>query len=282
MKNMIKKSTYILMTLLVISGNTFSQGIKKENLSIYEGRYKLNNNEIVEVVAENDTLKIKLKNGNLLDYSDTKVDSRVIDIERKTNELIQATIANERNKIADLFIESNGDMNDYIDGFIDVMQPALKATPDRTEFKIITTIYRDEDSNYGFDSESWGWETYILFKGIENDVYSRIIWDGPTGKHIHKGIGKYPPVKNQLEFLVRLPNRSWIKAYDPKSDKIIKLRDVSKNDRKNMIPARFIAYDIETHNTVGVRFRKTDKQLPMVIEIGPLGSKVLIKGSKVN
>jgi len=280
---MMKKLTYILIVILLISGNVFSMDIKKDNSYIYEGIYKLDNNLIVEVIAVNGKLKIKLNNGNLLDYSDTKTDVRVLEVERKTRELIQATIENDRKKIAELFIKSpvDTDMKDFIDGFIDVMQPALKANPDRTDFQIITTIYRDEDSNYGFEDEGWGWETYILFKGIEKNIYARIIWDGPTGKHIHRGIAKSPPIKSELEFSVRLPSRSWIKAYDPKSQTITKLRDVSKNETPDMIPARFVAYDIETHNTVGVRFRKNEKHLPMRIEIGPLGSKVLVNGIKI-
>lgn len=274
--------SFIIYLLLVIASSFFYQHNNISKINVYDGLYELENNQTLKVFTKNDKLVVKLIGQNLLDYSDSRVDSRVRKIEGKTKDLIEATLANNRKKISELFIESNGAMEEYIDGYFETMKPVINSNPEQTAYKIISTIYRDEDSNYGFGDQGWGWETYILFQNNNKDIFVRIVWDGITGKNVHRGgIGKLPPKKEELEFSIRKPSRSWIKAYDPSSQTIVRVREVDKSKRMNMIPARFIAYDIDTHSTIGIRFRK-EKKSPMSIELGPLGSNIIVKGHKID
>ena len=81
-----------------------------------------------------------------------------------------------------------------------------------------------------------------------------------------------------LTFKPRSPSRSWIRAYNPSSNVILRLREVERDKRSSMIVARFIAYDITTHNTLGIRFRKTSADGKMMLQLGPLGSAVAVTG----
>lgn len=210
-----------------------------------------------------------------------RADTRVLESEQKTRDLMDATIAGDRQKIATLFGASNGPMKDYIDHYLNVISGALKANPNHSRYKIIATAYRDEDSANGFEDDGWGWETYVRFEGSQKDIVIRVVWHGISGHHMHTGIDKKPPSASSLRFKQRLPSRSWIRAYSPDSGTILRIREVAKEKRSLMIPARFVSYDIATHNTVGVRFRREKKDGPMRIEIGPLGSKILVVGERI-
>lgn len=266
-----------LLVILVLCFNVLISQSSK--YSVYSGTYSLSNGDKLVVKAEGEKLVMKSLTGNLLDYSDSGADARVIYFEQKTFDLMEASVKDDRKKIAELFGASNGPMDQYIENYLEIISEALSLNSGNPHFEIIGTVYRDEDSNYGFEDGSWGWECYVRFTGGNDENKTvRVVWDGVSGNNMHRGIGKVPPVINELVFEPRLPSRSWIRAYSPDTKTILRVREVERELRKNMVPARFVAYDISTHNTIGIRFRKAESDQKMQIEIGPLNSKVLTKG----
>lgn len=273
------------MRLVVILILCFKSSFVKAELSnpfeIYVGKYKLSDGRHLIVNTNNNELMVEIDRGSLLEFADIRADSRVVAIEKKTAELFNATISKDRKRIAELFITSPIDMDDYIDGHFDILEPALALKPKLNEFDIISTSYRDEDSEYGYGDASWGWETFTKFSDGKKDVIVRIVWDGVSGHNAHRGTGKFPIIKNKLSFKPRMPSRSWIRVYSPETQKTQMLRELPREIRKNTISARFVAYDIDTHNTVGIRFRKPEKEGEMTLEIGPLGSDVITSAKRV-
>ena len=253
-----------------------------ERFSIYSGVYVLPSGDSLIVESEGEALLIEMPGGNLYRFSDFRTDSRVLAVEQKTRELMDATVAGDRARIAFLFGASSGPMDEYIDSYLEVMSEALAAHPEHSRYEIDATEYRDEDSDYGFGDSGWGWQTYIRFFGTTEDVFARIVWDGLTGNNMHRGIGGSPAVAPRLRFMPRAPRSSWIRTYDPNSATILRVREVEHPGREQMIPARFIAYDVATHHTVGVRFRKDSPDEAMRIEIGPLGSEIQTVGHLAN
>ncbi|WP_448570052.1 hypothetical protein [Thalassotalea ganghwensis] len=249
---------------------------------IYDGIYKLTDGRNVTVTSTNEELLLAIDSGSLLEFADIRADSRVIAIEEKTAQLMNSTILNNRKRIAELFVKSPGNMDDYIDGYFDVIAPALALKPKLSEFEVINTTYRDEDSDYGYGDKSWGWETFTQFARGDKEVMVRIVWDGVSGHNVHRGTGKLPVVKEELNFKPRKPSRSWVRVYSPDTQKIQMVRELPREQRKSVIPARFIAYDIDTHNTVGIRFRKENDDANMVMEIGPLGSDILKSAHRIS
>ncbi len=265
----------ILITMCAIS-------VVAQDFSVYEGAYSLSDGRKITVNAMPGGVRLHLENGDLFQYSDYKMDERVLFIEEKTMDLISATILNDREKIKVLFGDSNGSMSDYIDNYYQLVGDLITGSSNNIEYETVTTVYRDEDSDYGFEDNGWGWETYVSISDGDQKNTIRIVWDGITGNHMHTGTGKEIPTTSSLVFMARSPSRSWIRALDPGSHTIKRIREVEREKRSSMIPARFVAYDINTHQTVGIRFRKEATSDAMKMHIGPLGSELLEIGVRSN
>lgn len=248
------------------------------DFDVYAGTYVLTGGDTLIVAASGDGLVIEMPHGNLFRFSDHRADSRVIAIEHKTRQLMDSMIRGDRSRMAELIGASPGPMEEYIESTLDIISPAFAANATASRYEISATVYRDEDSDYGFEDEGWGWQTFVRFFGHSEDVVVRIVWDGGTGFLMHRGIGGTPPAATRLSFRPRKPARSWIRAYDPDTQTIKRLREVDRSNRVAMTPARFVAYDVETHQTIGVRFRRDILDDRMRIETGPLGSQILVAG----
>jgi len=251
------------------------------DLSIYEGSYILPDGDSLFVIVAGDGLAIEMPGGNLFRFSDYRADSRILEVERRTLELMDAMVQGDRSRIAALFGSSSGPMEEYISSTLEIISPAFAEDAESSRYEVVATVYRDEDSDYGFEDSGWGWQTYIRFFDGPEDVMVRLVWDGVSGSLMHRGIGGTPPIATRLHFELRNPARSWIRAYDPSTQTTKRLREVERSSRSRMTPARFSAYDVDTHQTVGLRFRRDMPEDSMRIEIGPLGSEVQRVGYRV-
>lgn len=240
------------------------------DLAVYEGTYLLPNGDSLLVEAWRSGLMIRMPGGDLFQFSDRRSDSRVLAVEARSRALIEALADRDRQRIADLIGGSNGPSAEAVSSVIEVTAPAFQARAGESPFRVISTVYRDEDSDHGFEDDGWGWQTFLQFDGDPDDLVVRFVWDGSSGILMHWGTGGEPPRADSLRFEPRAPSRSWIRAFDPATETTRRLREVERETRASMIPARFSAYDVGSHQTVGVRFRKASPGGPMRIQIGPL------------
>lgn len=274
------KSTLALIALFLFSSLTFA--IETNDFKVFGGKYKLPDGRYISVIPNHDGLSLQIDSGSLLEFADINADSRVLAIKKKTSDILNAAINGDRTRVAELLQKSPGKMEDYVDSFFDVLEPALNLKPKLNEFRTVSVTYRDEDSEYGFADKSWGWETFTTFSKNNKEVIVRLVWDGILGHNVHRGTGKFPISKDTLEFQARKPSRSWIRVYSPETKQIQMVRELPRESRKNIVPARFIAYDIDTHNTVGIRFRMQETAASMRLEIGPLGSDIFTSANRVS
>lgn len=256
--------------------------VEAERFAIFAGTYQLADGRTLTIVPHSDRINASLSEGSFLDYADNRIDPRLLAVEARTAELMDASIAADLGKVAQLLGVHPIDDLPYIEGHMEIIAAALAAYREHGEYQVVATTYRDEDSDYGFEDQSWGWETYVRFEAGEEDEYVRISWDGMSGLNMHRGTGRMPPELGELAFTPRAPSRSWIRVYDPKAGITQRVREMAREDRDLAIPARFIAYDIDTHVTVGIRFRKPEADGAMHVEIGPLGSDVLVMGERMD
>jgi len=252
------------------------------NLDVYSGNYSLVDGKTFVVIASEDRLEIKGVGINLFSMSDSRVDPRITAIEQRSIALIKATLNGDRGNIAKIMDFSGESLNEYVDNYLNVMAIVINDKNRVTDIKPTLTVYRDEDSDHGFEDNSWGWETYINIATSSTSHTVRLVWDGYTNKHMHTGMGKETPYRNVMNFLIRKPSRSWIRVYDPSSQTIKRLREIEEVKRADAIPARFVAYDVDTHQSVAVRFRKNSQSANMSIEVGPLGSALVKTGVRQN
>ena len=283
-------TTVLMRTLLLLSlvaGLTSTQcasdhdAMSPPDLSVYQGTYRLPNGDSLMVRAEEDGLVIRMPGEDLFQFSDHRADSRVLAIEAKSQALIEALADRNRLRIADLMGGSNGPIEDAVSNLLEVTSPAFQTLKSASPYEVIGTVYRDEDSNHGFEDDGWGWQIFLRFDGDPDDVVVRLVWDGPSGILMHWGTVGEPPTADSLRFESRAPSRSWIRAFDPTTKTIRRLREMERETRASMIPARFSAYDVNSHQTVGVRFRKESPEAPMRVEIGPLPTTPARTGYRV-
>ena len=251
------------------------------DLAAYQGTYLLPNGDSLIVEAWRSGLIIRMPGGDLFQFSDRRSDSRVLAVETQSRALIEALADRDQQRIADLIGGSNGPIAEAVSSLIEVTAPAFQVRAGESPFRVISTVYRDEDSDHGFDDDGWGWQTFLQFDGDPDDVVVRFVWDGSSGILMHWGIGGEPPRADSLRFEPRAPSRSWIRAFDPATETTRRIREVEREARASMIPARFSAYDVDSHQTVGIRFRRVSPEDPMRIEIGPLPTAYVRTGYRV-
>lgn len=267
----------VLLTAAQDDGASPSPGF-----DMFAGAYALEDGRVLTVEARPGGLVATLDAGSLLDYADTRGDSRVLDVEARTTALMTATLAGQRDRVAALLGDADPASPDYVAGHFEVMAPMIDAYERHGRFEIAATVYRDEDSDNGFEDQGWGWEVFIRFEAGDEDAFARLVWDGNDGRNTHRGSGRAPPRLSALSFDPRAPSRSWIRVYDPHTQTTRRLREMPREHRMDAIPARFVAYDIAVHDTVSMRFRRPDPSAAMRVEIGPLGSDALTVGQRLN
>ena len=115
------------------------------------------------------------------------------------------------------------------------------------------------------------------------DGKSRIIryhWQPKTYFIDEWGLDKPVPFREKMVFIPRAPFRSRINVYNPKQQKTMLLRAVAKEDQDFTIPARFVAYDVDIHQTVSIRFRVLEEG-GQYMEIGALENGLLQRADKI-
>jgi hypothetical protein len=239
---------------------------------VFAGSYVLPTGDSIRVEFTDGSLTVDWPGGDLFRLSDARKDSRVLAVEAKSVRLMAALARRDRDAIAGLMITSPGTMSAYIDATLELLSPALndKNSVDDSEVELLGTVYRDEDSEFGFGDDGWGWQVYLRIVSPMGGETVRLVWDGVSGALMHRGTGGEPPSTSRLIFTPRRPGRSWIRVYDPPSGTTPMLREVDAAHRALTFPARFVAYDVDTHHSVGLRFRRAAPGDPMVLEIGPL------------
>lgn len=249
--------------------------------SVFNGTYQSENGVNFKVVARDSVLIISTDSTNLFKYSDNWTDERVQKCNSKSIELIEATIQNDRKKIAEIFGDSPIDMNEYIEQYLSMHKDVLLANPKPTKYEIENTFYVDEISNHGHEQNGWRWTTYS--RVYWENGQSRIIrynWQPKTYYIDEWGLDKPVPFKNQMVFKPRPPFRSRINVYDPKTSTTKLLRNIDKADKDKSLPARFVSYNIEINQTVSVRFRILEND-EKYLEIGAIDENLLVNAKKI-
>lgn len=249
--------------------------------SVFNGTYQSENGVDFKVVARDSVLIISTDSTNLYKYSDNWTDERVQKCNSKSIELIEATIQNDRKKIAEIFGDSPIDMNQYIEQYLSMHKDVLLANPKPTKYEIENTFYVDEISNHGHEQNGWRWTTYcrVYWENGQNQII-RYNWQPKTYYIDEWGLDKPVPSKNQMVFKPRFPFRSRINVYDSKTRTTKLLRNIDKADKDKSIPARFVSYNIEINQTVSVRFRILESG-EKYLEIGAIDKNLLVNAKKI-
>jgi hypothetical protein len=256
---------------------------KDSSISLYSnfnGIYESENGIIFTVKGKDSTLIISTDSVNLYKYADNWADERVQKCNKKSIQLIKATINRDKAKIANLFGDSPIDMNDYIDQYLSMHKDVLLASPKPIKYEVENTFFVDEISNHGHEPDGWRWTTYcrIYWEDGRNQII-RYNWQPKTYFIDEWGLDKPLPFKQKMIFKSRYPFRSRINIYDPKSKTTKLLRNIKKEDREKAIPARFVSYNIEINQIVSVRFRILENK-EQYMEIGPIDNGLLLKATK--
>ena len=276
--------TILLLALTVLSSCQINNNKEKtesiNEYSIFNGIYQSEAGVEFSVNAKDSMLIITTDSVNLYKYSDNWADERIQKCNFKSIELIEATINNDKKKIALLFGDSPIAMDDYVEQYLSMHKEVLLASPKPVEWKIENTFYVDEISNHGHESNGWRWTTYcrVYWEDGRNQIV-RYNWQPKTYFIDEWGLDKPVPFKSQMLFKPRFPFRSRINVYDPKTNTTKLLRNIDKPDRENAIPVRFVAYNTEINQTVSVRFRVLDNG-EQYMEIGALDNNLLVKSNK--
>ena len=279
----IYKSILLFAFTILSSCQTKDNEIETNSInqySIFNGIYQSETGIEFTVNAKDSILIISTDSVNLYKYSDSWADERVQKCNSKSIELIEATIQNDRKKIAALFGDSPIDMNDYVEQYLSIHKDVLLASPKPIKLEVENTFYVDEISNHGHESDGWRWTTYcrVYWEDGRNQIV-RYNWQPKTYFIDEWGLDKPVPFKSQMLFKPRFPFRSRVNVYDPKTNTTKLLRNIDKPDRENAIPARFVAYNTEINQTVSVRFRILDNG-EHYMEIGPIDNSLLVKANK--
>ncbi|WKK67014.1 hypothetical protein [Lutimonas zeaxanthinifaciens] len=277
------KSILLLAFTVLISCQINENEVKTESInkySIFNGIYQSETGVEFFVSAKDSMLSITTDSRNLYKYSDSWADERIQKCNSKSIELIEATIQNDKIKIAEIFGDSPIDMDDYIEQYLSMHKEVLLANPKPTKYVIENTFYIDEISNHGHESNGWRWTTYcrVYWEDGRNQIV-RYNWQPKTYFIDEWGLDKPVPFKSQMLFKPRFPFRSRINVYDPKTNTTKLLRNIDKPDREHAIPARFVAYNTEINQTVSVRFRILGSG-EQYMEIGPIEDSLLVKSKK--
>ncbi len=241
------------------------------DLSFYDGVYVASDGSSFEVMSASDTIRI-IYSGNLFQFSDSKADERYVRAEKKSLDTITALIQDDRESLRKLFGAAPGSMDEYIESTSEIIAAEVDLSDQSLKLQVLGSVYRDEDSAFGFEDNGWGIQSFIRATWDSGDTSIRFVWDGVTGNLMHRGTGGYPPSISELVFSIRPPSRSWIRMFDPDDGISKRIREVDKSKRSSLIPARFVAYDSASNQTVSVRFRRESVDKTLRLEIGPLGS----------
>ena len=176
--------------------------------SIFNGIYQSRNGVNFKVEAKDSTLIISTDSTNLYKYSDNWTDERVQKCNSISIELIEATIQNDKKKIAEIFGDSPIDMDDYIEQYLSMHKEVLLANPKPTKYVIENTFYVDEISNHGHEQNGWRWTTYcrVYWENGRNQII-RYNWQPKTYYIDEWGLDKPVPFKNLMVFNPRFPFR---------------------------------------------------------------------------
>jgi len=286
-----KMRTYISILLLLLISCTsqigekdISNNTKNETsdlYSIFKGVYQSENGTKFTVKGKDSVLIISTDSLNLYDYADNWADERVQKCNKKSIQLIEATIQKDKEKIAKIFGDSPIDMNEYIDQYLSMHKDVLLATPKPIKYEVENTFYVDEISNHGHEQEGWRWTSYCRVYWAEGrNQIIRYNWQPKTYFIDEWGLDKPIPFKQEMIFNSRFPFRSRVNIYDPKSETTKLLRNLDKEDKDKAIPARFVSYNIEINQTVSVRFRVLENN-KQYMEIGPIENGLLLKATKI-
>jgi len=271
----------LLLFLIPCNGQTKQSDFSPSIYSIYNGIYQSENGTIFTVKGNDATIIISTDSINLYNYVDNRADERVQRCNKKSLQLIEATINRDKDKIAQLFGDAPIDMNEYINQYLDMHKDVLTASPKPIKYKVENTFYVDEISNHGHDANGWRWTTYCrIFWADGRNQIIRYNWQPKTYFIDEWGLDKPLPFKQKMIFKPRYPFRSRINVYDPKSRTTKLLRNIDKKDRAKSIPARFVSYNIEINQTVSVRFRVSENN-EQYMEIGPIEDGLLLKTTKI-
>ena len=278
------KSILLLAFTVLISCQINENEVKTESInkySIFNGIYQSETGVEFFVSAKDSMLSITTDSRNLYKYSDSWADERIQKCNSKSIELIEATIQNDKIKIAEIFGDSPIDMDDYIEQYLSMHKEVLLANPKPTKYVIENTFYIDEISNHGHEQNGWRWTTYcrVYWENGRNQVI-RYNWQPKTYYIDEWGLDKPVPFKNLMVFKPRFPFRSRINVYDPIEKTTKLLRNIEKADRDKSIPARFVSYNIEINQTVSVRFRILESG-EKYMEIGALDENLLVSAKKI-
>jgi len=273
-----------IVAVLLFSGIVFQASSAQtidtnHNLSLFDGVYLASDGSSFEVISAKNNLRI-IYSGNLFDFSDSKVDERYVRAEQKSLDTIRALIRDDREVLSKLFGAAPGSMDDYIESTSEIIAAEVDLTDQSLKLQILGSVYRDEDSAFGFEDNGWGIQSFILATWDSGESSIRFVWDGITGDLMHRGTGGFPPSISELEFSIRPPSRSWIRMFDPEDGLSKRIREVDGSRRSSLIPARFVAYDLASNQSVSVRFRRESIDGPMRLEIGPLGSDLFRSASR--
>lgn len=248
--------------------------------TVFNGIYHFEDDTKLYVQAKDSSLIIRTDSLNLLNFADNHIDERVLKCNAKALALVEATIANDRKKIAELFGEVSGNMEEHIDAYLEIYQEVLINKPSPISWEIVNTFMVDEVSNHGFESDGWRWTTYVKVYWENDTRIIRYNWQPKTYYIDEWGLDKPVPFRKKMVFYPRHPTRSRVTVYNPASQTTLFLREMSDHEKGQAITTRFIAYDIGLNQTVSVRFRKKAGD-PMYLEIGALEAGMNKMATKV-
>jgi len=252
------------------------EGADPSPFAVFDGTYELEDGRTLVVRAGGEGLVLSSRALDLFAFSELRADARVRAVERRSRELALALAAGDRRAVETLV---GPGAVDGVPRFLELWDE-LALGEELRGVEALGTGYRDEDAERGFSDDGWGWETFLRasFGGRERTL--RFVWDGRSGELVHAGLDKELPRAGELAFAPRRPARSWIRVFDPGSGTTLRLRELPADARSAALPARFVAYDVDTHQTVGVRFRREDPGAAMRLELGPLGSPISVAATR--
>ena len=184
---------------------------------------------IFRVEAKDSSLIISTDSVNLYQYADSRTDERVQKCNRKSIQLIEATVQRDKSKIKQLFGDSPMNMEDYVQQYLNMHKEVLLASLKPTKYEVANTFYIDEISNHGHKVNGWRWTTYCrVYWPNEQTRIVRYNWQPKTNYIDEWELDKPLPFKQMMTFRARPPFRSRIKVYDPKGSITRLLRNINK------------------------------------------------------